>query len=72
MTWSEALWFFKRADSWSARLTTPLGYVHMVNQLAVRMGRPAVFDEARIYRVAHYGGKRMWIRCLAQKTVQTT
>ena len=58
---------FFRKQSFKTKIGNPMKYKLKVNQIMNKFRLPIVFDIFRQFQSDHYGGERLWLRCIAQK-----
>ena len=68
MSHSLAKRFFSK--SFSQKIRNPWIYLVKINLLMSKLGLPKLFDTFRQFHSDLYGGKRQWLRCIAQKINQ--
>ena len=61
--------FFSR-QSFNQKIRNPWIYLEKINLLMSKLGLPKPFDTFRQFHSDLYGGKRQWLRCIAQKMNQ--
>jgi len=66
MMHSQARKFFRK-QSFKTKIANPLNYKLKVNQIMNKFSLPIAFDTFRQFQTDHYGGERLWLRCIAQK-----